>query len=191
LATTLGFTRTLFMIALAVLFLGEVVRWRRTLATVVGFAGVVVCIQPGALGFDPWTLVGAVSALFAAGVTTMIKRLTTTEPPLRILVWSYLIIGFIVAVPAAVIWKTPGIDELMAVALMGLFSAWGQTCMVNSLRVGEATAVAPFEYSRLLFAALVGMLFFAEWPTLETMLGATLIVGSTLYIAVREARLKA
>lgn len=189
LATTLGFTRTLFMIVLAVMFLDEVVRWRRTLATSIGFAGVVVCIQPGASSFDPWTLVGAVAALFAAGVTTMIKRLTATEPPLRIMVWSYLIIGFIAVIPAAVVWKLPTVDELVAIALMGLFSAWGQSCMVNSLRVGEATAVAPFEYSRLLFAALVGMLFFAEWPSLETLLGTALIVGSTLYIAVREARL--
>ena len=189
LATTLGFTRTLFMIVLAVMFLGEVVRWRRTLATCIGFAGVVVCVQPGAAGFEPWTLVGAVAAIFAAGVTTMVKRLTTTEPPLRILVWSYLIIGLIAPIPAAAIWKTPTIDELIAIALMGVFSAWGSSCMVNSLRVGEATAVAPFEYSRLLFAALVGMLFFAERPSLETLLGAALIVGSTLYIAVREARL--
>lgn len=189
LATTLSFTRTLFMIALAAMFLGEVVRWRRTLATCVGFAGVVVCVQPGAPGFDPWTLVGAVAALFAAGVTTMIKRLTVTEPPLRILVWSYLIIGFIAAIPAALVWQSPTVDELVAIALMGLFSAWGQTCMVNSLRVGEATAVAPFEYSRLLFAAIVGMLFFAESPSHETLLGAVLIVGSTLYIAVREAQL--
>ncbi len=60
---------------------------------------------------------------------------------------------------------------------------------MNGLRVGEATAVAPFEYSRLLFAAVVGMLFFAESPSFETLLGAALIVGSSLYIAVREARL--
>lgn len=189
LATTLGFTRTLFMILLAVLFLGEVVRWRRTMATCIGFLGVVLCVQPGATGLDPWTIVGVVAALFAAGVTTMIKRLTSTEPPLRILVWSYLIIGFIAAIPTAVIWKTPTFGELGVVALMGLFSAWGQSCMVNSLRVGEATAVAPFEYSRLLFAAAIGMLFFAELPSLQTLLGAALIVGSTLYIAVREARL--
>ncbi len=190
LATTLGFTRTLFMIVLAALFLGEIVRWRRTLATCIGFIGVVVCVQPGAAGFDPWTLVGALAAVFSAGVTTMIKRLTSTEPPLRILVWSYVIIGLIAAVPAAVVWKTPTLYELAIIALMGLFSAWGQSCMVNSLRVGEATAVAPFEYSRLLFAALVGMLFFAERPTLETLLGAALIVASTLYIAIREARLR-
>jgi drug/metabolite transporter (DMT)-like permease len=104
-------------------------------------------------------------------------------------VWSYLIIGLIAVLPTAMIWKTPSFGELGIIALMGLFSAWGQTCMVHSLRVGEATAVAPFEYSRLLFAAVIGMLFFAEQPSLQTALGAAVIVGSTLYIAVREARL--
>ena len=82
LATTLSFTRTLFMIVLAAVFLNEIIRWRRTAATVVGFFGVVICIQPGAAGFDPWTLVGVLAALFAGGVTTMVKKLTSTEPPL-------------------------------------------------------------------------------------------------------------
>ena len=62
--------------------------------------------------------------------------------------------------------------------------------MVNSLRVGEATAVAPFEYSRLLFAALIGFFVFAEVPADSTWMGMALIVTSTLYIAIREARLR-
>lgn len=189
LATTLGFTRTLFMIVLAVVFLGEVVRWRRSAATLVGFMGVVVCVQPSASGIDPWAIVGIIAALFAAGVTTMIKRLTSTEPPLRILVWSYILIALMALGPALLVWKAPTLEELLFIALMGVFSAWGQSAMVSSLRVGEATAVAPFEYSRLIFAAGIGFVLFAEVPSLSTWLGTSLIVSSTLYIAVREARL--
>jgi drug/metabolite transporter (DMT)-like permease len=190
LATTLGFTRTLFMIVLAVMFLGEVVRWRRSAATLIGFVGVVVCVQPGVGAFEPWTIVGVVAALFAAGVTTMIKRLTATEPPLRIMVWSYVIMTAIAALPAAYSWRTPSSQELIYIGAMGLFSAWGQSCMVNSLRVGEATAVAPFEYSRLIFAAFIGYWIFAEVPSSSTWLGTALIITSTLYIAWREASLK-
>ncbi|MBT6278245.1 MAG: DMT family transporter [Chromatiales bacterium] len=189
LATTLGFTRTLFMIILAVLFLGEVVRWRRTAATLVGFIGVIICIQPGATEFDPWTLVGVVAALFAGGVTTMIKRLTSTEPPLRIMVWSYSLIALMALGPAILEWQQPTLNELGYIAAMGVFSAWGQSCMVNSLRVGEATAVAPFEYSRLVFAAAIGFIVFQEIPSGWTWVGTAFIVGSTLYIAVREATL--
>lgn len=190
LATTLGFTRTLFMIILAVLFLNEIVRWRRTVATLVGFLGVIVCVQPGAGGFDPWTLVGVIAALFSAGVTTMIKRLTSTEPPLRILVWSYVVMSLMALGPTIYYWKTPNLVELGYIAALGVFSVWGQSCMVNSLRVGEATAVAPFEYSRLLFAALIGFFVFAEVPADSTWMGMALIVTSTLYIAIREARLR-
>jgi drug/metabolite transporter (DMT)-like permease len=190
LATTLGFTRTLFMIVLAVMFLGEIVRWRRSAATLMGFMGVVICVQPGAGGFDPWTIVGVIAALFAAGVTTMIKRLTATEPPLRIMVWSYVIMTLMAAAPAMYSWQTPTGQELIYICGMGLFSAWGQSCMVNSLRVGEATAVAPFEYSRLIFAALIGYFLFAEVPSSSTWFGTSLIITSTLYIAWREAAIK-
>ena len=189
LATTLGFTRTLFMIILAVLFLGEIVRWRRTAATLVGFCGVIICVQPGAGAFDPWTVVGVVAALFSAGVTTMIKRLTATEPPLRILVWSYIVMSMMAIGPALYVWKTPTLVELGYVGAMGVFSAWGQTCMVNALRAGEVTAVAPFEYSRLIFAALIGYFVFVEIPSDSTWIGTALIVGSTLYIALREAKM--
>ena len=132
LATTLGFTRTLFIIVLAVEFLGEVIRWRRTAATVVGFAGVIICVQPG-VQFDSWTLVGLGAALFSAGVTTTVKRLTTTEPPLTILVWTYLIMGTMASFPALVDWKTPTVGELLVVIGMGL-AAMGQGCMVHGLR---------------------------------------------------------
>ena len=71
--------------------------------------------------------------------TTTIKRLTSTEPPLRILVWSYIMMSLMAAAPAAYTWRTPTLEELAYIAAMGVFSAWGQSCMVNSLRVGEAT----------------------------------------------------
>ena len=189
LATTLSFTRTLFMIVLAAVFLNEIIRWRRTAATVVGFFGVVICIQPGAAGFDPWTLVGVLAALFAGGVTTMVKKLTSTEPPLRIMVWSYVLISLFALIPCIWMWQTPTLTELGYIAAMGVFSAWGQSCMVASLRVGEVTAVAPFEYSRLVFATLIGYFAFAENPSNWTWVGASLIVASTLYIALREASL--
>ena len=105
------------------------------------------------------------------------------------MVWSYLLIALFALGPALFVWQMPTFEELTYIAAMGVFSAWGQSCMVSSLRVGETTAVAPFEYSRLVFAAIIGFFFFAEIPSSWTWVGTSLIVGSTLYIAVREARL--
>ncbi len=189
LVTTLGFTRTLFIIVLALIFLGEVIRWRRSLATAVGFVGVLICMQPGTASFDPWTLAGLSFALFAAGVTTAIKRLTVTESPLTILIYTYLLMGVIALVPALLTWHAPDATELCLMALIAAFSIIAQGCVIQGLKIGELTALAPFEYSRLLFAALFGYLFFAEVAGLNTWMGAAVIVMSTLYIALREAQL--
>ncbi|MCB1745219.1 MAG: DMT family transporter [Gammaproteobacteria bacterium] len=191
LATALGFSRVLFVTILAVLLLGEVVRWRRTLATVVGFLGVLICIQPGAESFNPWAVVGVLAALFGAGVTTAVKRLTDTEAPLTIVLWTYVLMGAMATLPALYTWLTPTPVELALIALMGASSALAQTCTVMALKVGEASAVTPFDYTRLPWAALLGFYVFGELPTLHTWLGAAVIMGSTLYIAMREARLRA
>ena len=81
-----------------------------------GFCGVLICIQPGADTFDPWTLAGLAGALFAAGVTIMVKRLTRTEAPLTIMVWSYIIMGLCSAAPLPWMWHTPNWQELGLIA---------------------------------------------------------------------------
>lgn len=190
LAITLGFTRVLFVIVLAVLFLGERIRWRRTLATLAGFGGVLVCVWPDSGGFDPWTLAALSGALFAASVSTMIKRLTRTEAPLTIMLWTYIVMGTAAIAPAWWTWRTPTAMDLALIALMGLVSAIGQSAMVLGLRAGEVTAVTPFEYSRLIYSVALGFALFAEIPSANTWAGAAIIVASTLYIALREARLQ-
>lgn len=189
LVTTLGFARILFMIVCAVLFLGETIRWRRTLATVTGFIGVVVCLRPGADDFDPWTLAALCMALMGAGVTTAIKRLTSTEAPLTITTYAYLIMGAAAVVPAMFAWRAPSTVELLAVVAMAACSTMGQTCVVYALRAGDVTAITPFEYSRLLWALAFGYLLFAEVPAASTWGGGAIIIASTLYIGLREARL--
>lgn len=188
LATTLSFTRVLFVIVAAALFLGEVVRWRRASATVVGFLGVLVIAQPGGDAFSGWVLVGLFGTLFQVGVTTTLKQLTDTDTPLSITVRAYLWMGGLAAVHAVFVWRTPTLEELILVLVMGASSALGQTCMAMALRAGEATAVIPFEYARLLYAGIAGYVLFAEIPATSTWLGAAIIAASTAYIALREAR---
>lgn len=188
LVTTLGFTRTLFVIVLAVLLLGETVRWRRWTATAVGFGGVVICLQPGTEAFDPWMLVPLGMALCTAGVNVTIKRLTSTEAPVTILVWSYGVTLSLALVPAILSWRPPTMEELAVIGVMSVCTALGQGCMVLALRAGEATAVTPFEYFRLLWAVLFGFVLFGELPTFAMLGGAALIVASTLYIAMRGAK---
>lgn len=189
LATTLGFTRNLFVVVLAALFLGEIIRLRRTSATLIGFLGVLVCVRPTGDTFDPWVLGGIGFALIAAFVTVTVKQLTKTEAPLTIIFYTYVYMGLAAVVPALATWQTPTGYELLLVLGVALFSTLGQACMVHGLRAGEATAVTPFEYTRILYAFILGYVLFGEIPTASTWFGAAIIIGSTGYIAYR-ARLR-
>ena len=185
---TLGFSSTFFVILFAALFLGERIVRDRTMATAVGFIGVLICLNPGPGGFDPWALVMLASAVFAAGVHTAIKSLTGTERPTAILFWSYVGAMVLSAVPSWLTWVTPTLTELLLVAAMAACTTLGQICMVQALQAGEAVAVAPCSYTRILYATGFGFFLFGELPAWSTILGATVIIGSTLYLALRERR---
>lgn len=187
--TTMGFTRILFVILLAIVFLGEKLNVKRAVATVVGFSGVIITTQPGAdAGFNPWIFVSLGSALFAAGVSISIKNLTRTEAPITILVWAYALMALFATGPAIYFWQTPNLTELGLVIMIGVFTTLGQTCTVMGLRAGDATAVTPFDYTRLVYAAAIGFFVFGEIPVLATVIGGAVIIASTLYIAMQGAK---
>ena len=93
------------------------------------------------------------------------------------------------ALPATLNWKTPEGGDWVLLILVGVLGAVGQTCTVRAYTVGEATAIAPFDYFKMIYAILIGIVLFAEWPDEWTLVGAAVIICSTLYIARREARL--
>jgi drug/metabolite transporter (DMT)-like permease len=185
--TGISFSRSLWVIILAVLFLGESIRWRRWTATLVGFCGVLVMVRPGPEA-NPAAIAAVLNALFVAMSVVLIKRMTVTEKPLTILFWGTLIPTFVTLPPALVVWQTPTNTELMLMAAIGAGLSVGHTCLIHGLRVGEATAVMPFDYTRLIFAGLAGYIFFVEVPDPYTIAGAILIIFATLYIARREAK---
>lgn len=185
---TLGFSSTLFVILFAALFLGERIVRDRTVATVIGFVGILICLKPGPSGFDPWALVMLGSAVFAASVHTAIKSLTGTERPTTILFWSYVGIMILAAIPCWLTWVAPTAADIVMVGAIAVCTTVGQTCMVMSLRAGEAVAVAPCSYTRIIYATLFGFFIFGELPAWSTFAGAAVIVGSTLYLALRERR---
>lgn len=188
-ATAITFTSPLFLTVLAALVLHETVRQRRWSATACGFLGVLIMLRPGDGVLEPAALAALFGALCIALVRLLIKRLAVTEKPLTIIVWFGLISTGMTALPAALVWQTPTLAELGLLVLLGGLANVTQVCMIRGYRIGEASALAPFEYFRLPFAAAYGYVLFAELPDLYTLLGASIIVGSTLYIARREARL--
>ncbi|MBN34236.1 MAG: hypothetical protein CMM46_05570 [Rhodospirillaceae bacterium] len=191
-ATAMNFTMPLFVTILSVLILKEAVGWRRWSATLVGFLGVVVMIQPGTEGFDPIALIVLVQAICIALSVTVVKRFPVKESQLSMMFFTFISSGLIALVPAINEWVWPDWTQsglILAVALAGIAA---QAMVLRAYRKGQASYVAPLSYSRLIFAGALGMIFFAEYPDAATWIGAGVIVLSGIYTARRaEARRRA
>jgi len=190
-ANALSFTRTLWIVPLAIFVLGERIGPWRIGATLIGFAGVLLMLQPSianAVGL-PAAAALASAALFAMTVTGM--KMMTRDHSVRVLmVWSA-VLGFVLAAPLAVIeWRWPQPLDLALLAAMGVLGLVNQTCYIKGMALGDAAAMAPIDYTRLVFAILFGLLFFGEVPNWITMLGASIVIGSTLLITLRELHFK-
>ncbi|MGY8995868.1 MAG: EamA family transporter, partial [Alphaproteobacteria bacterium] len=109
------------------------------------------------------------------------------ESQLTMLFFFLVVSGLMAVVPAITEWQNPSMEEWLLLAGVGVMGLISQAIIIRAFRVGEASFVAPFDYVRLLFAGTAGVVFFAETPDVWTYAGAVLIIGSTLYIARREA----
>ncbi len=186
--TTMSFTLPLFITLLAALTLGERGTWQRWLATLIGFAGVVVTARPGG-DFQPAALVALSSAFFGGCVIMVIKKTPITESAWVMLLYSNAISCALMLVPALSVWRMPGGIDLLLLVLIGVFGMISQVTYIFGMREGDASALAPFDYVRLVYAALIGWVLFAEIPDQWSLLGAAIIVGSTFYIGRHENRL--
>ncbi len=187
-ATAIAFSRPLFTTIVAVFLLSELVSARRWVATVVGFAGVILMVRPGHAGFDPVALIAVVSALTFAVANVLIRLMSDTEPPNRILFYYHAGGTVIFLGPAIWVWQTPVGVEWFMLGLIGVLTTIGMIGFVRAFSVGEANAVGPMEYIRLIYAVIIGYAFFAEIPSLWTVAGAMVIIASALYIARDESR---
>ena len=185
----LTFTTPLFMIVLAVLLLGERIRWRRWTATAIGFLGVLIMVRPGAGTFEIGALLVLAMALGIAIASSLVKRLPAGETPAMMLFWFSLIATVMSAPLALAVWRAPTPEEWLLLIAIGVVGIAGQSFIIRAYKVGEATFVAPFDYSKLLIAVVVGFFVFSEVPDAWALAGAGVIIVSTLYIARREATL--
>lgn len=191
-ANALSFTRTLWMVPLAIFVVREKVGPLRIAAAVVGFLGVLLMVRPGAGGEFavgvPALAMLASSFLFALTVTGM-KVLTRDHAPRVILVWSSFL-GLVFSLPgAALTWRVPEPMDLALLAAMGVIGVINQACYIKGMSLGDAAAMAPIDYTRLIFTAAIGFFLFSEAPTIWTVAGALVVAGSTLFITLREQQL--
>ena len=191
-ANALSFTRNLWLVPLAAFVVREQVGALRIGAAVVGFLGVLVMIRPGAggefaLGLPALAMLAA-SFLFALTITGM-KVMTRDHSPTVLLVWGATL-GLVLAIPGAFLtWRWPEPLDLGLLCLMGVMGTITQACYIKGMQLGDAAAMAPIDSTRLIFSAGAGYLLFSEIPTIWTLIGAVIIVASTLFITIREQQL--
>ena len=173
----------------AALFLGETVGWRRWSAIGVGFLGVLIVLQPWDAGFQAAGLLTVLAVLILAARDLATRAMPADIGTFQLTTWAYLAL-----VPAGLLLMAVTGDapapinasrwiDLSLALLSGLFGYYAVTA---AMRIGEVAVVAPFRYSRLVFAMLLAVIFLGERPGMATLIGAALIIGSGLYTFTRE-----
>lgn len=188
-ATAIAFSQPLFSVVVAALVLGEKVRWRRWSATVIGFAGVLIMVRPGEGSLQLGALVALANAAAVSISILLVRRLSDSETPLMILTQFAIFSTILLTVPAILVWRWPDLSGWALAVGIALSATVGQYFWVQAFKAGEMSAVAPFEYMRLPFAVFVGWLIWGEMPVIWTYVGASIVIGSALYIAHREHQL--
>ncbi len=173
----------------AALFLGEPLGWRRLVAILVGLIGVLIIVRPGAEGFTVWSLY----ALAAVGFVTIrdlsVRRLSGDAPSLTVALVGAVSITIAAGILSAFTgWVALGAAQIAPIVIASLFILAGYLSSVMTMRQGEIGFIAPFRYTGILWALLLGWLVFGEWPDNLTLLGAAIVVAMGLFTLWRERK---
>lgn len=190
--TAIGFSGPIFVCLGAVLFLRERMTGARWIAVLVGFLGVILVLQPwqsgGLAAVSPGLLLMLASAPVFAGSFLVAKVLTRHDRPAIIVLWQHLWVSALLLPFMVSGWAVPSAAQWLALVLCGFAGAGGHYCMTRAFRVADVSAVQSVRFLELVWAALLGYLVFASVPTAGAVFGGLVILGSTLWLARREAR---
>lgn len=175
----------------AALVLGEHVRWRRWMAIVAGFLGMLLIVKPGAEGFNAYSLWAIVSVGFIVIRDIATRYVPRAVPPLIItlLAMAAVTVSGLIGMLAEASWQTPTVPHLALLAIAACFLTVGFHGITVGMRLGDVSVVAPFRYTTILWALLLGAAIWGEWPDALSMIGIALIVGAGLYVFYRERQL--
>lgn len=187
-ATSLVFAAPIFITALSVPLLGDHVGWRRWCACIVGFVGVLVIIRPGGEAFQTASLLPVTTAVFYSLIMLSARRIDAREGVWTMMVYVTVFPLLYTALLVPFVWRMPDPAHILQLCGIALFGTLGMTLISQSFRMAPAAVVAPFDYTSLLWASILGWLLWGEVPDLATYVGAAIIVGAGIYILYRETR---
>lgn len=170
------------------IFLGEALGQRRVAAIVVAMIGALIVIRPGSDVFTPVALLPLCAATCFATYTLITRRIGPDEDVWTSLFYTGLVGTLILSLIVAFYWQPLTLKAVGLMGLIGLFGATGQMLLIRALSMAEASLLAPFNYSGLVFSISFGLIIFAEVPDIWTIVGVLVIVGAGLYVWHRETR---
>lgn len=192
--TTIYLAGPIYVTALSAIFLREDVGWRRWLAVLAGFGGVVVALQPSGLSFTIYAAVSVAGSVMYAISLVITRRLRGTPTTLLVgvqvvpLLLMTALSAWPLSPPTSLVggWILPTPVDAAILALVGVLSLTGYWCINRGLQLAPASVITPFNYASIVWATILGYLVFAEIPTPAMLAGAAIIVAAGLYIVLRE-----
>ena len=176
----------------AALFFAEPIGWRRILAIAMGFAGMLLIVRPGPDGFSLYALYALVAVMCVTARDLITRRMSPEVPSMVVTLATSLTITLAAAVASVFQgWVPVAAPTGLLIGSAAIFVLLGYLFSVMVMRVGEVGFVAPFRYTSLIWALVLGWAVFGDWPDRLTMLGAVLVVGAGLFTLFRERRLQA
>lgn len=189
--TAIMFCEPICFLLMAHFLLKEKVDKSRWIATLIGFIGLMVIIQPGTASFRVEAFVPMGAALLFAYLCVMAKRMISTEHTLTLLFYFGLGTSVFAGIFLPFFWQTPTLYELFFLALLGIGANLIQVCLFRAYSATDASALAPFRYAEFIVAATFGFLFFGQVPEFIVIVGAAVIGASAFYISYIETKKEA
>ncbi len=187
-ATALSFTSVLFITLGAAIFLNEGFGIRRMIAIGVGFVGTLIIIRPGVGVMDSGALIVLASTVLWAGALLCVKVLGRTDTSVTQVFYGNAYLTLFSIGPAIWVWTWPDAHQLAMMVAIGVMATLAHLCMAQSYKIADAAVVAPVDYTRMIWASLIGYVWLGEFPDFWTWVGGTVIFASTVYITFRESQ---
>jgi drug/metabolite transporter (DMT)-like permease len=185
-ALSINYTAPLFATVGAVLFLGEKIHFRRVAALIVGFAGMLIVVRPGALPMTPGVLAAMISAVSTAFSIIAIRQLVASDDSRSVAAWTFILMTPPSLVVALFFWSWPSAQVWPLLIAIGCAAAVGQLSMNRAFALAETSAILPYDFVRFGLVTLAGITFFHERLDALTVLGGVVIFAATVYLAIRE-----
>lgn len=189
-AVSITFVGPLLIVALSALLLGEKVGPRRWGAVICGFVGMLVIIRPGAGTFQLAALLPVAVACFYAFYQIITRLISHRSDPLNMLFYTALVGALVMSAIVPFDWQPPTPRQWFMLVAAGFLGGVGHYAIITGYQRSEATVVAPFAYTEIVWATVLGLVVFGDFPDVYTFVGAAIIVASGVYVLHRERKVR-